>query len=133
MEQNSITRYNVMSEKRYIVQLGMGVDLHGQNPTQAARRAVRDAISNNCLCGLSEILDMKNPNEQMHVHVLIACPKPSEVDGESVLEELPFGIKTIEVKEGGMRAPALYVPQLGDESPDALVANASVTVSVKTA
>jgi len=121
-----------MSEKRFIVQIGMGVDLHGQDPTQAARRAVRDAITNNCLCGLAEICDIKNPNEEMHVHLHIACPKPDEVDTEAVLEELPFGVKTIEVEQGGMMTPGLYVPQLGDESADALVANASVTVSVKT-
>ena len=119
-----------MSEKRYIVQLGMGVDLHGQDPTQAACRAVRDAISNNCLCGLSEIVHVEKPNEEMFVHVIIACPKPDEVDREAVLGELPFGVKTVEVQEGGMMSPGLYVPQLGDESADALVANASVTVSV---
>jgi uncharacterized protein (TIGR02058 family) len=110
----------------------MGVDLHGQDPTQAACRAVRDAIANNCLCGLAEIIDMKNPNEEMYVDVLIACPRPDAVDGEIVLAELPFGRKTIGVTEGGMLAPGLFVPQLGDDSPDALVANASVTVSVET-
>ena len=120
-----------MTRKRFIVQIGMGIDLHGQDPTQAACRAVRDAIAENCLCGLSEIVDMKNPNKEMYVDVLIACPKSDEVDKEAVLEELPFGVKTIEVKEGGMLAPGLFVPQLGDESPDALVANASVTVSVE--
>ena len=78
-----------------------------------------------------EIIDIKNPNEEMYVDVLIACPKPDEVDKETALEELPFGVRTIEVKEGGMLAPGLYVPQLGDDSPDALVANASVTVSVE--
>lgn len=119
-----------MTRKRYIIQMGMGIDLHGQDATQAARRAVRDAIGTNCLCGLAEIIEMKNPNEEMYVDVLIACPNPNDVDKEEVLEELPFGIKTIEVKEGGMLAPGLYVPQLGDESPDALVANASITVSV---
>ena len=120
-----------MSEERFIVQLGMGVDLHGQDSTQAARRAVRSAIANNCLCGLSEICHIENPNEEMHVHVLIACPDPDGVDKEAVLEELPFGIKTIEVEQGGMLSPGLFVPQLGDTSADALVANASVTVSVK--
>lgn len=119
-----------MSQQRYIVELGMGVDLHGQDATHAARRAVRNAISNNCLCGLSEIFHIQNPNEEMFVHVLIACPAPDEVDTQAVLDELPFGIKTIEVKQGGMLAPGLYVPQLGDTSPDALVAIASVTVSV---
>lgn len=121
-----------MSGKRYIVQLGMGVDLHGQDPTQAARRAVRSAIGNNCLCGLSEILQIERPDEEMHVHVLIACPKPDQVDEEAVLEELPLGVKTIEVEEGGLSCPGLYVPQMGDRSADVLVANASVTVSVNT-
>ncbi len=120
-----------MSEKRFIVQLGMGVDLHGQDSTQAARRAVRNAISNNCLCGLFEIVDMKNPQEEMFVHVVVACPKPEQVDTEAVLAELPFGIKTIEVKQGGMMSPGLFIPQLGDETEEALVANASVTVSVR--
>lgn len=120
-----------MTRKRFIVQIGMGVDLHGQDPTQAACRAVRDAIAENCLCGLSEIIDMKNPNKEMYVDVLVACPKPDKLDKQAVLAELPFGIKSIEVKDGGMLAPGLYVPQLGDESPDTLVANASVTVSVE--
>jgi uncharacterized protein (TIGR02058 family) len=119
-----------MAEKRFIIELGMGVDLHGQDPTQAAQRAVRNAIANNCLCGLSEIIDMKNPNEEMFIDVLITCPKPDKVDKQAVLNELPFGKKTIEVKDGGMLSPGLYVPQLGDGAPDILVANASVTVSV---
>lgn len=120
-----------MAEKRYIIEVGMGVDLHGQDPTQAARRAVRNAIANNCLCGLLEILNMKDPNEEMFIDVLIACPKPDEVDKQAVLEELPFGKKTIETIDGGMLSPGLYVPQLGDEAPDILIANASITVSVK--
>jgi uncharacterized protein (TIGR02058 family) len=121
-----------MDKKRFVIELGTGADLHGQNATQAAQRAVRNAISNSCLCGLSEILDIKNPNEEMFIDVLIACPDPDSVDKDAVLDELPFGKKTIEVKEGGMMSPGLYVPQLGDESPDILVANASITVSVLT-
>jgi uncharacterized protein (TIGR02058 family) len=121
-----------MDKKRFVIELGTGADLHGQNATQAAQRAVRNAISNSCLCGLSEILDIKNPNEEMFIDVLIACPDPDSVDKDAVLGELPFGKKTIEVKEGGMMSPGLYVPQLGDESPDILVANASITVSVMT-
>ncbi|RJP17975.1 MAG: hypothetical protein C4520_15325 [Candidatus Abyssobacteria bacterium SURF_5] len=118
-----------MPEKRFVVEIGMGVDLHGQDVTTAAARAVRDAISRNCLCGLSEICGLTHP-DQMHVHVLIACPKPAEVDKEAVLKELPLGKKTITVREGGMTSPGLYVPQLGDASEDIVVANASVIVSV---
>lgn len=69
----------------------------------------------------------------MHVHVLVACPKPQEADTKAVLEKLPFGIKTIEVKEGGMTSPHTFAPKLGDKSKETFVANAAVTVSVDAA
>jgi len=119
-----------MTEKRYIMQMGMGVDLHGQNPTEAASRAVHNAIANNCLCGMSEVLHTDHPEEKMHVSVLVACPRPQEVNTEEVLKSVPFGIKTIEVKEGGMTSPNVFSPQLGDKTANALIANASVMVSV---
>jgi len=119
-----------MSEKRYLMQMGMGVDLHGQSPTEAASRAVHNAIANNCLCGMSEVLHTDHPEEKMHVNVLIACPRPDEVNAEEVLKNIPFGIKTIEVKEGGMTSPNVFSPKLGDKTAYALVANASVMVSL---
>jgi uncharacterized protein (TIGR02058 family) len=67
----------------------------------------------------------------MRVHVIVACPRPEEVDKQTVLNELPLGKKSIEVREGGMISPGLYLPQLGDSSEDAVVANASVAVSVE--
>ena len=34
-----------MTRKRFIVELGNGADLHGEDVTEAACRAVKDAIS----------------------------------------------------------------------------------------
>jgi len=119
-----------MTEKRYIMQMGMGVDIHGQNPTEAASRAVHNAIANNCLCGLSEMLHTDHREEKTHVRVLIACPRPDEVDAEAVLKNVSFDTRTIEIKEGVMISPNIYSPQLGDKTADAIVANASITVSV---
>ncbi|MBI5115319.1 Lin0512 family protein [Candidatus Poribacteria bacterium] len=119
-----------MEDKRYLIQMGMGVDLHGQNPTKAATRAVHNAIANNCLCGISEVLHAEKVEQKLHVHVLVACPKPEKVDKAAVLKELPFGVKTIEVKEGGMISPHAYAPELGDRTAETYVANAAVTVSV---
>jgi uncharacterized protein (TIGR02058 family) len=51
------------------------------------------------------------------------------VNKDKVLSELPFGIKTIEVKEGGMIAPHVLSPRYGDKSAETLVANAAVTIS----
>jgi len=36
-----------MALKRFVIEMGMGIDQHGQDPTVAAARAVRDAIAHN--------------------------------------------------------------------------------------
>lgn len=115
--------------RRFIVELGTGIDLHGQDVTKAAVRAVRDAISRSCLCGLVEILELNDLN-QMLVEVIVAVPAPEQVDPNAVLSAIPFGRKKIKVLAGGMRAPGLYQPELGDQSSDVIMANAAVTVWV---
>jgi uncharacterized protein (TIGR02058 family) len=47
-----------------------------------------------------------------------------------VLQAVPFGQKKITVVEGGMVAPTIYQPELGDTTDEAYVANAAVTVYV---
>ena len=117
-----------MSSKRFIVELGYGADLHGGDVTKAAQRAVKDAISRNCLCGLIDILGMKDP-DGMHVSVKIGCPKPEEIDAEEVLKVIPFGSRELEAVSGGLSVKGLELPQLG-EGDTIFVAVAAVTVSV---
>jgi uncharacterized protein (TIGR02058 family) len=116
-------------QKRFVVEIGMGTDLHGQDVTKASCRAVRDAISRSCLCGLQEILALPHFDD-MIVEVKIATPFPDRVDRETVLSEIPFGRKSIQVVEGGLSVPTLFVQQLGDKNEDTVVALAAVTVSV---
>jgi len=118
-----------MVPKRYIVELGTGVDLHGMNVTKAACRAVRDAIGRSCLCGLVEILG-KTQLQEVYVDVLIACPFPDQLDMEAVKAEVPIGVKTVRAEFGGMQAAGLCVAQFGEDCATILVANAAVTVSV---
>ena len=118
-----------MEGKRFIVELGTGIDLHGENVTEAACRAVKNAISNSCLCGLLEILELKE-GDQMDVDILIACPKPEEVDLEKVKAELPMGRKQARAVAGGMVADGLCVPKFGPDCDQIMVANAAVTVRV---
>ena len=70
--------------------------------TKASKKAVKDAISRSCLCGLSEVLGMVDFNN-IRVNVSVATPYPEQVNKEAVLSVLPFGQKYIEVKEGGWR------------------------------
>lgn len=115
--------------KRYIIEIGTGIDFHGQDSTGAARKAVWDAVSHSCLCGLSEILGLKDLNE-MVVDVTVAVPFPEKVDGRRVLEEIPFGRKSIRAVDGGMRVPGLFLPSLGDTDDSIIVANACVEVKI---
>jgi uncharacterized protein (TIGR02058 family) len=118
-----------MGRKRFIVELGTGIDLHGENVTEAACRAVKDAISDSCLCGLVEILELKVTDE-VDIEILVACPKPDEVDLEKVKAALPIGRKHAQAVTGGMVADGLCVPQFGPECDQIIVANAAETVYI---
>lgn len=118
-----------MNLKKFVIEMGMGIDQHGQNPGRAAQKAVKDAMARSCLIGIFEIARLEDVN-QMLVDVLIACPKPESVDPEQVLQAVPFGQKQIRVVKGGMIARSFYQPELGDTSDEAYIANAVVTVYV---
>ncbi|OEU61434.1 MAG: hypothetical protein BA867_13175, partial [Desulfobacterales bacterium S5133MH16] len=98
-----------MKKKRFIVEIGTGADLHGEDVTKAACRAVKDAISRSCLCGLVEILGIEDL-KAIKVDILVACPKPEEVELEQVKAIIPIGQKSARAVEGGMKAKGLCVP-----------------------
>ncbi|AEF93650.1 Conserved hypothetical protein CHP02058 [Desulfotomaculum nigrificans CO-1-SRB] len=115
--------------KRFVIEFGTGIDFHGQNFTGAAQKAVKDAISHSCLCGLTEIVGLKDLND-MIVEVTVAVPEPEKVNQGKVLEVIPFGRKTIKVINGGMQVSGLFIPALGDSDDSIVVANACVEVKV---
>jgi uncharacterized protein (TIGR02058 family) len=115
--------------KRFIIEMGMGIDQHGQEPTIAAARAVRNAIANNALLGIWEVAGLSHPDE-MIIEVQVAVPYPEQVRSEEVLAVLPFGRKTLKLESGGMVVPGRAIPELGDKNDDMLMAVAAVTVFV---
>lgn len=115
--------------KRFILEFGMGLDQHGQNVTNAASKAVKDAVARSCLSGLIEIVRLRDVND-MIVDIQVACPHPEQVNRDAVLAALPFGRKQLTVTEGGMVAHGLFQPELGDTTDEAYIANAVVTVWV---
>ena len=44
-----------MERKRYLIEIGTGVDMHGGDMTGAALKAVKDAMSHCCMAGVREI------------------------------------------------------------------------------
>ena len=107
----------------------MGVDQHGQDPTVAATRAVRNAIAHNALLGVWEVAGLDDPND-MVVEVEVAVPYPEQVRAAEVLAVLPFGHKTLSVTSGGMVVQGRAIPVLKDKNDEMLVAIAAVTVLV---
>jgi uncharacterized protein (TIGR02058 family) len=117
-----------MAYKRYIIEIGKGMDMHGGDVTNAACKAVKDAISSSCLAGLKDIAGITDPN-MMHVKVKIACPHPENVKQEEVLAMVPFGSKEIELVEGGLSVQGLFLPFIA-EGDTIVVALAALTVYV---
>lgn len=117
-----------MEAKRYIVEIGTGMDLHGGDVTNAAQKAVKDAISHSCLCGLFDIMGITNP-KQIHIHLKVACPYPDNIDHDQVKKAVPFGSVDLEVVNGGLTEQGLSVPKLGSGD-TIVVALAALTVYV---
>ncbi|MEM6837738.1 MAG: Lin0512 family protein [Cyanobacteria bacterium P01_C01_bin.120] len=118
-----------MSQKRLVIEMGMGVDQHGQDPTVAAARAVRNAIAHNALPGVWEVAGLDHP-DQMMVDVQVAVPFPELVRQGEVLAVLPFGQKTLTLENGGMVVTGKAIAELHDKNDDMYVAIAAVTVSI---
>ncbi len=120
-----------VARKCFIIEMGMGIDQHGQEPTVAAARAVRNAIANNALLGVWEVAGLTDPN-QMIVEVKVGVPYPEQVRRDEVLAVLPFGEKTLIVEQGGMVVAGRAIASLNDKNDEMLIAVAAVTVFVDT-
>jgi len=112
-----------MASTPYIVQTGMGVDIHGADETTAACRAVEAAIGHNSLLFLRHVGIQRA--EQILVQVEIACPRPERVDTARVAAVLPVGRVSVATQAGGMLVDTAMA---GDPM---LIAIAAVRVSVE--
>jgi uncharacterized protein (TIGR02058 family) len=89
-----------MAEPAMVLEFGMGLDVHGGDATQAAKRAVSDAIRHSSLPLLQQI---GARGGTMLVDVTIGVPNPSGVDLEAVKAELPHGEVTVRAVAGGLK------------------------------
>jgi uncharacterized protein (TIGR02058 family) len=105
-----------MTTVPYVLEFGMGVDLHGGDCTKAASRAVFDALRHSSLPLLH---DIESRGGKMLVEVTVAVPDPASVDLARVKQELPHGEITVKAVAGGLRVP----------DRETLIACASIAVS----
>src|SRR5438876_9639047 len=81
-----------MMKKRMVLEIGMGTDIRGADPTKAACRALRDALWHNSLSiapALGQSLDA------MIVDVHIGVRSPESVDKSQVMAVLPHGYASV--------------------------------------
>lgn len=88
-----------MTEQRLIIEMGMGNDLHGQDYTKAARRAIEDAFRHSSLplfgaVGLS--------HDAMRVQVTVGVQEPELIDNDALVSVLPRGRAEVHVVKGGL-------------------------------
>jgi uncharacterized protein (TIGR02058 family) len=103
--------------QRFIIEMGMGNDLHGGDYTKAAARAIEDAIRHSSIPMLPALgID---PAE-MQVQVTVGVGDPSAVDVEALKAGLPRGTVTVKAVAGGLNVTN---PDTGEVS---VVATAAV-------
>ena len=118
--------------RKYILEVGTGIDLHGEDETKAAQRAVKDAISHSSMVGLGQLFKIgsfKEMSDALMVDVTIATPNPERVDGDAVLSVLPEGERRIDIVEGGMSWPVATTVEEA-RSHGIVMANAVIMVLV---
>ena len=115
----TIDRGKQMTLRRYITEMGMGVDVHGKNYTTAAKRAVSDAIRHS---SLNFFKTLNKSADEMRITMIIGVTNPNAIDSKEVARELPYGTVKVEVKQGGLEVPN----EAGDDA--IIIANAAILV-----
>ena len=86
------------------LEMGLGVDLVGEDQTKVARRAVREAIGRTSLPGIVDLVP-SGRRADMRVEVTVAVPRPEEVDADAVASEFPYSQVSVRAVPGGLRTP----------------------------
>lgn len=109
-----------MAKKRLVVQFGMGQSIRRRDYTEAAARAIRDALWHNSLT-VAEAFGY--PKEAMLIDVEIGVQKPDQVDISKLVGIFPYGQPSIRVVFGGLDVPKPHREGVN------VIANAAVMVS----
>ena len=111
------------------IETGMGIDVHGQDITTAAIRAVKNAIHYNSMPGIRSVLpDNSLDNMRVNVKLAVPCDK-DKLDVEAVKNVLPYGKITVEIVDGGMMTTSgIVLKDKGDKNDLMYIVVAAVEV-----
>lgn len=109
-----------MAVKRLLTEFGMGSSLRRQDYTEAASRAVKDALWHNSI-NLAELFG--KDKSEMIITVEVAVQQPDKVDAEVIAAIFPYGQVTIKPVKGGLDVPR------PDGNPT-VIANVAISVAL---
>lgn len=110
-----------MARHRVLTEFGMGTSLRRQDYTQAARRALQDALWHNSI-NMAELFGF--PKESMIIDVDIGVQQPDQVDTDSLRDIFPYGQPRFNVTKGG-----LDIPRPDGNGKPTVIANVALSVS----
>lgn len=88
-----------MTQRRAILEMGMGNSLYSMDYQTAAARAIQDALRHSTL-PLFDALDI--PHDVMQVRVTIGVQEPKKIDCIALAATLPRGQATVTATFGGL-------------------------------
>ena len=88
--------------KRIILEMGVGTDLHGEDYTKAAKRAVDDALHHS---SLSLFKSLNIDPSLMQIELNLAAQEPEKINLEEVAKTLPYGTVIPKAVIGGLNIP----------------------------
>ncbi|WP_293575034.1 Lin0512 family protein [Phaeobacter sp.] len=108
-----------MTQTRVLVEFGMGTSLRRHDYTEAAKRAIKDALWHNSV-SVAELFDF--PKDAMQIRAEIGVQNPDAVDREELKKIFPYGQPEIHITKGGLD---IAKPDEGHT----VIANAAIIVS----
>jgi uncharacterized protein (TIGR02058 family) len=109
-----------MPKHRLLTEFGIGTSLRRQDYTEAAKRALSDALWRNSI-NLAELLGA--PKEAMLIDVDIGVQHPDRVDTTELASVFPYGQPTFRIHKGGLDIPR----PTGNPT---VIANVAISVSL---
>jgi uncharacterized protein (TIGR02058 family) len=107
-------------KKRMLTEMGMGTSLRRQDYTEAAIRAVKDALWHNSI-NLAELFG--RDKSEMLIDLDIGVQQPDLVAQDALAAVFPYGQVRVSVVKGGLDVPR------ADGGKPTVIANAAISVS----
>lgn len=108
--------------KRLLTEFGMGTSLRRQDYTEAAVRALKDALWHNSI-NLAELFGVEK--SAMVLDVEVGVQAPDLVDVAVLMGVFPYGQPRLSVVKGGLDVPRK------DGGKPTVIANAAISVSLE--